>query len=76
MERKYCFVTPLEQFSISKIYTMSKSIYEDKIGYYEALGKTIERFQKDDSSHRRNERFKGYRRFTSQRVHQTSRGHN
>lgn len=55
---------------------MSKSIYEDKIGYYEALGKTIERFQKDDSSHRRNERFKGYRRFTSQRVHQTSRGHN
>jgi len=38
----------LEQSSFSKIYTMSKSIYEDRKGYYEALDKTTGRFTKDD----------------------------
>jgi len=41
-------LSKLEQSTFSKIYTMSKSIYEDRIGYYEALDKTTGRFQKDD----------------------------
>ena len=41
-------LSKLEQSYFSKIYTMSKSIYEDRIGYYEALDKTTGRFQKDD----------------------------
>lgn len=41
-------LSKLEQSSFSKIYTMSKSIYEDRIGYYEALDKTTGRFEKDD----------------------------
>ncbi|OCL90690.1 Fic family protein [Arcobacter porcinus] len=42
-------LSKLEQSYFSKIYTMSKSIYEDRIGYYEALDKTTGRFEKDDS---------------------------
>lgn len=42
-------LSKLEQSSFSKIYTMSKSIYEDKKGYYEALDKTTGRFTKDVS---------------------------
>ena len=42
-------LSKLEQSSFSKIYTMSKSIYEDRIGYYEALDKTTGRFEKNDS---------------------------
>jgi len=42
-------LSKLEQSSFSKIYTMSKSIYEDRKGYYEALDKTTGRFTKDDS---------------------------
>ena len=38
----------LEQSSLSKIYTMSKSIYEDRKGYYDALDQTTGRFSKDD----------------------------
>ena len=41
-------LSKLEKSSFSKIYTMSKSIYEDRIGYYEALDKTTGRFEKDD----------------------------
>ncbi len=41
-------LSKLEQSTFSKIYTMSKSIYEDRKGYYEALDKTTGRFQKDD----------------------------
>ncbi len=41
-------LSKLEQSSFSKIYTMSKSIYEDRIGYYEALDKTTGRFEKND----------------------------
>ncbi|PWE19549.1 DUF4172 domain-containing protein [Aliarcobacter skirrowii] len=41
-------LSKLEQSYFSKIYTMSKSIYEDRIGYYEALDKTTGRFEKDD----------------------------
>lgn len=41
-------LSQLEQSSISKIYTMSKSISEDRKGYYEALDKTTGRFAKDD----------------------------
>lgn len=41
-------LSKLEQSTISKIYTMSKSISEDRKGYYEALDKTTGRFAKDD----------------------------
>ena len=41
-------LSKLEQSSFSKIYTMSKSIYKERKGYYEALDKTTGRFQKDD----------------------------
>jgi Fic family protein len=41
-------LSKLEQSSMSKIYTMSKSIFEDRKGYYEALDKTTGRFTKDD----------------------------
>lgn len=41
-------LSKLEKSSFSKIYTMSKSIYEDRIGYYEALDKTTVRFEKND----------------------------
>ena len=41
-------LSKLEKSSFSKIYTMSKSIYEDRIGYYEALDKTTGRFEKND----------------------------
>ena len=41
-------LSKLEQSSFSKIYTMSKSIYEHRKAYYEALDKTTGRFQKDD----------------------------
>ena len=41
-------LSKLEKSSFSKIYTMSKSIYEDRIGYYEALDKTTGRFEKDN----------------------------
>jgi len=41
-------LSKLEQSSFSKIYTMSKSIYEDRKGYYEALDKTTGRFKKND----------------------------
>ena len=41
-------LSKLEKSSFSKIYTMSKSIYEDRIGYYNALDKTTGRFQKDE----------------------------
>jgi len=41
-------LSKFEQSSFSKIYTMSKSIYEDRRGYYEALDKTTGRFAKDD----------------------------
>lgn len=41
-------LSKLEQSSFSKIYTMSKSIYEDRKGYYEALDKTTGRFEKND----------------------------
>lgn len=41
-------LSKLEQSSFSKIYTMSKSIFEDRKGYYEALDKTTGRFQKYD----------------------------
>jgi len=41
-------LSKLEQSTFSKIYTMSKSIYEDRKGYYEALDKTTGRFVKDD----------------------------
>ena len=41
-------LSKLELSSFSKIYTMSKSIYEDRIGYYQALDKTTGRFEKDD----------------------------
>ena len=41
-------LSKLEQSYFSKIYTMSKSIYEDRIGYYEALDKTTGRFEKND----------------------------
>ncbi|MGP2657513.1 Fic family protein [Malaciobacter sp. WC5094] len=41
-------LSKLEQSSFSKIYTMSKSIYEDRKGYYNALDKTTGRFQKDN----------------------------
>ncbi|MEA3353770.1 MAG: Fic family protein [Campylobacterota bacterium] len=37
-----------EKSHFSKIYTMSKSIYEDRKGYYEALDKTTGRFHKDN----------------------------
>jgi len=40
-------LSKLEQSSFSKIYTMSKSIYDDRKGYYEALDKTTGRFQKE-----------------------------
>ena len=40
-------LSKLEQSYFSKIYTMSKSIYEDRIGYYEALDKTTGRFEKN-----------------------------
>ena len=42
-------LSKLEKSHFSKIYTMSKSIYEDRKGYYEALDKTTGRFSKDDS---------------------------
>ncbi|DAB30593.1 MAG TPA: cell filamentation protein Fic [Sulfurimonas sp. UBA12504] len=41
-------LSKLEHSSFSKIYTMSKSIYEDRKGYYEALDKTTGRFAKDE----------------------------
>ena len=41
-------LSQLERSSFSKFYTMSKSIYEDRKGYYEALDKTTGRFAKDD----------------------------
>ncbi|OCL90888.1 Fic family protein [Arcobacter porcinus] len=41
-------LSKLEQSSFSKIYTMSKSIYDDRKGYYEALDKTNGRFEKND----------------------------
>ena len=41
-------LSKLEQSHFSKIYTMSKSIYEDRKGYYDALDKTTGRFSKDD----------------------------
>ena len=41
-------LSKLEKSSFSKIYTMSKSIYEDRKGYYNALDKTTGRFQKDE----------------------------
>ena len=41
-------LSKLEKSHFSKIYTMSKSIYEDRKGYYEALDKTTGRFKKDD----------------------------
>lgn len=41
-------LSSLERSSFSKIYTMSKSIYEDRQGYYEALDKTTSRFAKND----------------------------
>jgi Fic family protein len=41
-------LSKLEKSHFSKIYTMSKSIYEDRKGYYEALDKTTGRFSKDD----------------------------
>ncbi|OCL93469.1 Fic family protein [Arcobacter porcinus] len=41
-------LSKLEQSYFSKIYTMSKSIYEDRIGYYGALDKTTGRFEKND----------------------------
>ena len=41
-------LSKLEHSSFSKIYTMSKSIYEDRKGYYEALDKTTGRFAKND----------------------------
>ena len=41
-------LSKLEKSSFSKIYTMSKSIYEDRIGYYNALDKTTGRFEKDE----------------------------
>lgn len=41
-------LSKLEKSHFSKIYTMSKSIYENRKGYYEALDKTTGRFQKDD----------------------------
>lgn len=41
-------LSKLEQSSFSKIYTMSKSIYDDRKGYYEALDKTTGRFEKND----------------------------
>ena len=41
-------LSKLEQSSFSKIYTISKSIYEDRKGYYEALDKTTGRYKKDD----------------------------
>ena len=41
-------LSKLEKSYFSKIYTMSKSIYEDRKGYYEALDKTTGRFYKDD----------------------------
>ena len=41
-------LSKLEQSYFSKIYTMSKSIYEDRKGYYNALDKTTGRFQKDE----------------------------
>lgn len=41
-------LSKLEQSYFSKIYTMSKSIYEDRKGYYEALDRTTGRFAKDN----------------------------
>lgn len=41
-------LSKLEKSHFSKIYTMSKSIYEDRKGYYYALDKTTGRHQKDD----------------------------
>ena len=41
-------LSKLEKSSFSKNYTMSKSIYEDRKGYYNALDKTTGRFQKDE----------------------------
>jgi Fic family protein len=41
-------LSKLEKSSFSKIYTMSKSIYEDRKGYYNALDETTGRFQKDE----------------------------
>ena len=41
-------LSKLEKSSFSKIYTMSKSIYDDRKGYYNALDKTTGRFQKDE----------------------------
>jgi len=41
-------LSKLEQSYFSKIYTISKSIYENRKGYYEALDKTTGRFTKDD----------------------------
>ena len=41
-------LSKLEQSSFSKIYTMSKSIYEHRKAYYEALDKTTGRFEKDN----------------------------
>jgi len=41
-------LSKLEKSSFSKIYTMSKSIYEDRKEYYNALDKTTGRFQKDE----------------------------
>ena len=41
-------LSKFEQSYFSKIYTMSKSIYEDRVGYYEALDKTTGRFEKDN----------------------------
>jgi Fic family protein len=41
-------LSKLEHASFSNIYTMSKSIYEDSMGYYEALDQTTGRFAKDE----------------------------
>ena len=41
-------LSQLEHSSFSKIYTMSKSIYEERKAYYEALDKTTGRFAKDN----------------------------
>jgi Fic family protein len=41
-------LSKLEKSHFSKIYTMSKSIFEDRKGYYDALDKTTGRHQKND----------------------------
>lgn len=41
-------LSKLELSSFSKIYTMSKSIYEDRKAYYEALDKTTGRFENEN----------------------------